>query len=111
VGSRPNTFEQAILDCIAVHNPEILAALPDLRVSRREFTGVGSYTDFKRHFPVALADGYRGLDRLIHMPGVENGMGAVLAVTSGQLDHLEIFTYGADQWSGDFRGFAIDDGA
>jgi hypothetical protein len=42
------------------------------------------------------------------MPRVEHGMGASIAVNSGQID-LEIYTYGVSGWSGDFNGFVIDD--
>ena len=57
-----------------------------------------------------MPDGYVGLDANIQMPGVEHGMGASIAVTSGQID-LEIYTYGIASWSGDFEGFVIEDAA
>jgi hypothetical protein len=108
VTSQPTPFELAILDRIAVRHPELRALVSGLRVRSRNCTGAGSFTYFEPHAPVPLPDGYIGLDALIHMPGVESGMGASISVNSGQID-LEIYTYGISVWSGDFNGFVMDD--
>jgi hypothetical protein len=110
VTTQPTAFEQAILRRIAEREPELLAVIPKLQVQRREFSGAGSFTQFLPHAPVALQDGYVDLDALIHMPGVEHGMGASIAITSGQVE-LEIYTNGLSCWAGDFDGFVIDDAA
>ena len=103
-------FEQAILRRIGADRPALLALIPALQVRRREFSGAGSFTYFHPHPPVLMPDGYVGLDANIQVPGVEHGMGASIAVTSGQID-LEIYTYGVASWSGDFEGFVIEDAA
>lgn len=43
----PNEFELAILDRITAQRPSLLAYMKNLHVLSREFTGVGSYTNFK----------------------------------------------------------------
>ena len=108
--SLPNAFEIAVLQRMAQGVPALRSIITNLRVLRRELTGAGSYTHFAPTPTLAIADGYIGLDSLILMPGVPNGMGAALAVTSGCPDFLEVFTYGEDSWDGSYSGFAIHDG-
>jgi hypothetical protein len=107
--TKPNEFELAILDRLVRQEPSIEAPLGELHVISREFTGVGSFTRFMclESTPAALED-HVGLDALIKMPGVPNGMGAVLFRKGGQPQCLEIFTYGDDHWEGVYDGFAIE---
>ena len=42
------------------------------------------------------------------MPGVPNGMGAVLLLKGGMPECLELFTYGDDHWEGVYDGFSIE---
>lgn len=107
--TKPNEFELAILDRLARKEPSIQASIGELHVLSREFTGVGSFTNFKCDKPAASApEDYIGLDVLIRMPGVPNGMGAVLIRKGGQPQCLELFTYGNDQWEGVYDGFTIE---
>jgi hypothetical protein len=79
----PNEFENAILEGIALKNPSLRGHLNKLHVLSREFTGVGNYTNFR--IPDGDAQAPRthlGLDALIVVPNVENGMGAVLPLVS-----------------------------
>jgi len=78
-------------------------------VLSREFTGVGSFTNFACE--ESAADGpdlQVGLDDLIKMPGVPNGMGAVLFCKGNRPRCLEVFTYGDDLWEGVYHGFTIE---
>lgn len=111
MATQPTPFEQAILGRIAADHPLLLPLIAELCVDRREFSGAGSFTYFQPHPAVALPDGYIGLRSLIHMPGVEGGMGASLAVSSGRVEALEIYTFGTASWAGRFDGFVIDDAA
>ena len=45
--SIPNDFETAILERIALNNPSLREHFSRLHVLSREFTGVGSYTNFR----------------------------------------------------------------
>ena len=107
--TKPNDFELAILDRLARKEPSIQASIGDLHVLSREFTGVGSFTNFKCDGSTdAAPEDHVGLDALINMPGVPNGMGAVLFRKGGQPRCLELFTYGDDHWEGVHDGFTIE---
>ena len=106
--SVPNDFETAILERIALNYPSLREHLGRLHVLSREFTGVGSYTNFR--IPEIDSQATRthlGLDAVIVMPNVENGMGAVLFCRTGRPECLEIVTFGDASWDGVFDGFSI----
>lgn len=42
------------------------------------------------------------------MPGVPNGMGAVLFCKGDRPQFLEVFTHGDDYWESVYDGFAIE---
>jgi hypothetical protein len=104
----PNEFELAILERIAAKSPSLRTYLTNLHVLSREFTGVGSYTNFKCEDESAQVVEQRiGLDDLIVMPNVQNGMGAVLLCQGDQPKCLETYTFGDELWDGVFEGFVI----
>ena len=104
----PNELELAILERIAAKNSSIRPYLGHLHVLSREFTGVGSYTNFKSDDSSAdITDLQITLDDLIVMPNVPNGMGAILFCRGGRPKCLETYTYGNDLWDGVFDGFVI----
>jgi hypothetical protein len=104
----PNEFERTILDRIAAKSPSLRKYLEHLHVLSREFTGVGSYTKFKcQEKGAQFAEQRIGLDYLIVMPNVQNGMGAVLLCTGEQPKCLETYTFGDELWDGVFEGFVI----
>lgn len=106
---KPNDFEFAILERLASKEPSIRGSVGQLHVLSREFTGVGSFTNFACEKPSADApDQQLDLDERIKMPGVPNGMGAVLFCKGGRPQCLEVFTYGDDHWEGIYDGFAIE---
>ena len=104
-----NEFELAILTRIADDEPSIRGFLGCLRVLSREYTGVGSFTTFRCDEPGPTS--HLGLNALISMPQVPNGMGAVLWCKGGRPSCLETYTYGTEPWDGDFAGFSIDEAA
>jgi hypothetical protein len=102
----PNELELAILQRMAAKNPPLLAQIGSLHVLSREFTGVGCYTNFKCEGDSAhIAEQRIGLDDLIEMPNVQNGLGAVLLCLGGLPTCLETYTFGAELWDGVFEGF------
>lgn len=104
----PNEFELAILERITAKSPSLRTYLRSLHVLSREFTGVGSYTNFKcEHESAQVVEQRIGLDDLIVMPNVQNGMGAVLFCQGGQPKCLETYTFGDELWDGVFEGFVI----
>jgi hypothetical protein len=104
----PNEFELAILERIAAKSPSLRPYLRNLHVLSREFTGVGSYTNFKCEDESAQVVEQRiGLDDLIVMPNAQYGMGAVLLCQGDRPKCLETYTFGDELWDGEFDGFVI----
>lgn len=103
----PNAFELAILERIAADQPSILVHLGHLHVLSREFTGVGSFTNFQCGSGTDVSEQRLSLNASIVMPGVPSGMGAILFCLGDWPKCLETFTYGNDHWDGVFEGFRI----
>jgi hypothetical protein len=107
-----NEFELAILSNLAEEKPSLRQLMPKLRVLSREFTGVGSYTTFMCSASAPdLGNERIGLNKLIVMPGVPNGMGAVLFCEAGKPHTLETYTYGTELWDGVYTGFSFGQSA
>ena len=105
----PNELELAILERIAASAPAIRAATQALHVLSREFSGVGSFTNFQvNEAQYGEPERHLDLDALINVPGVPNGLGAVLFCKGDQPECLEICTYGDDHWDGVYVGFTIE---
>ena len=101
----PNAFEVAILQAMARERPSLELDLEHLGVRRRKYTGVGSYTDF-----LCDPSGERrsfGLRAPITVPGVPNGMGAVLFCRGQRPECLETFTHSDVFWTGASDGFSV----
>jgi hypothetical protein len=104
----PNDFERAILSRLALQEPSILDSLPQLRVLSREFTGVGSFTNFLCDESVSgSSDWVLGLDATILVPDIPEGLGAVVFCRGTQPECLEIYTYGDTHWDGRYDNFTI----
>ena len=101
---------RTILDDIATQVASIRKYLDDeLHVLSREFTGVGGYTNFlNRDSSDDLSDQQIGLAGLIMVPGVSNGMGAVLFCRGGRPHCLEVFIFGDERWDEVYDGFEIE---
>jgi len=102
----PNQLETAILKRLPPDGVTI--ETEKLHVLSREITGAGSYTTFA--VPAAQSEADRsqvGLNKLIELPGVPNGLGAVLWLRAGVPQCLEIYTFGSDNWDGSYEGFKI----
>ena len=105
----PNEFELAILEQIATSAPSIRDSTRTLHVLSREFTGVGSFTNFQIKESLSGAQGQHfDLNATINVPGVPNSLGAILFCKGDQPEILEIFTYGDDHWDGAYVGFSIE---
>jgi hypothetical protein len=107
--AKPNEFEVAILERLASREPSIKDSLGALHVLSRRLTGAGSFTNFEpEESTAASADMRVGLDVIAKVPGVPNGLGALLFCRDGKPVCLEIFTFGDDRWDGNYDGFSID---
>ena len=106
---QPNELECAILERIAQDEPWLQGPFASLHVLSREYTGVGSYTNFMCDLPDSEDDPFPGLKPLVRVPGVPNGMGAVLYCRRTLPKCLELFTYGDDPWDGTYEGFMLEE--
>ncbi len=108
MGNELTEFERAILDHIGRENPDVERALERLSVVRREYTPCGSYTDFEEITPDSPSTRDVGIG-LITVPGVKNGMCAILFLRDSHPMFLELVTFGGEDWDGGFDGFEIVD--
>jgi hypothetical protein len=102
-----NSFEKTLLAEVITESPsaEILAEqLAKLTVKDREYTGVGSFTEFEVPDDVTkVTDKQAGSDRLLYgsvyisSPDLEHGGGCILYIENGVMDCLECYAYG-DFW-------------
>jgi hypothetical protein len=103
---QPNEFEAALLGAYARQDSALGNHISDLHVISREFTGVGSFTEFQH--PEVSQERDIVLDAQIQMPGVPNGLGSVLFCRGDQPRCLEIYTFGDEHWDGRYDGFSIN---
>jgi hypothetical protein len=103
----PNELEVAVLRTIAGQPQALVTSVEGLHVLSREFTGVGSFTRFNCSEPDTSLRRHVGLDALISLPGVPNGLGAVLHVLGREPQCLEVYTFGTEAWDGTIEGFSI----
>ena len=90
---QPNEFEVAVLERIADDLPCIHPFILKRNVLGREFTGVGSYTNFAAlpETVFRLSESPISLTSRILMPGVANGMGAMLFFEASRSLVLETY--------------------
>jgi hypothetical protein len=103
-----NEFEISILKAVGKHYPNLLVAIDQLRVKKREFTGAGSYTDFfPIEEPVISHVQILDLHGAINLP---NGtmLSAHIEMNSGVPEFLEICCLTEGGWNGDYSGFSIE---
>lgn len=112
-----NEFESALINSIFDFKhqqafPDFWKQIPYLRVSVREFTGVGCYTTFcllkegEQYINTKYAVNALSTDSIIKMEGLQNMLFYELSVTDGKLDFLEIVTLD-EPWDGKVRKYQI----
>lgn len=105
----PNEFEVAILEHIASREPFLRDAISRLHVLSREFTGVGSFTNFRvDESDPDVAQRVIEFVPSIRMPGLQYGMGALLFCRGHQPKCLETYAFD-ERWDGVYTGFSIDE--
>jgi hypothetical protein len=109
-----NAIESAVLGKLLEGELPVLASLrgqlPLLRVTRRELTGVGFFTEFALPGGLALAASPRRVafgDVLADMDGLEHGAGFVLFVEDGVIAMLEGYTTANETWPKSIERFAL----
>jgi hypothetical protein len=97
----------AVLRELARKLPGLVDVIPRLHVLSREFTGVGTYTNFNPVEAVVGASAPVGLDQAIEIPRVKNGLVAILFFDGDKVKFLEVVTCGSETWDGVYEGFSI----
>jgi hypothetical protein len=98
-------LEQVLVDATAArHWPSFKTDA--LQVTTRDNTGVGRFTHVEDLHHQSLPAGYHSIEQVIAMDGVPHGMGWVIWVEDGRIDHIEIFTYGS-AWDGTERSWHL----
>src|SRR4051794_4679769 len=98
----PNEFEIALLDRLIAENPDERLTAADLHVVSREFTGVGSFTNFLVKGQNKVARRVLSMSASVTIPGLKYGLG-VVAFYEGDSLTLETFTSGDEKWDGVFN--------
>jgi hypothetical protein len=100
-------LEKAVIVATATENwPDF--RVDSVRVTRRENTGAGRFTYLDDAGGQELLDGfYSAQGRLIEIPGVRNGLGFEIAVSSGRIAYVEFVTYGNVTWDGSEGGWLL----
>lgn len=93
-------LEREVVDVVARENWQGFRT-DGLKVLRRENTGAGRYTYLADGHNQTLPDGsYSAQGRMIELRGVRNGLGFVVEASSSRISHIELFTFGNDEWDG-----------
>ena len=102
-----NELEAALLAAFAEQEPRLLSCIQGLRVTGREFSGVGTFTSFAPNaVPAATPRGPIGLDWIVDVPGIPNGLGASITVAADGIEFLEIASLSGN-WDGSHAGFSV----
>lgn len=75
-------------------------------VTGRENTGAGRFTDLVSEAQVSHK-GPCGLSAIIQMDGLQHGLGALVFLSEGKPDALELHLWGDDAWDGVERPWKI----
>jgi hypothetical protein len=106
-----SSLEQAVLDVIALHVPEIADALAGqqgkVRVTARKNTGAGFYTtlDFAHRLIKGVASPVGCVGATV--VGLQHGMEFMLWLREGHIHELEGYTYGESTVGIDFERVAF----
>ena len=106
---QPTELESALLDEFHLLYAEDGFPHPQqIALMSRDNTGAGRYVELSASGATMKRNGYLDLGgKYIEIEGVPNGMMAVVLITEGQPQILELTVYGGDNWDGIERRWAI----
>lgn len=109
-----NNLETAVLDKILAGDEPAFSILREqlrsARVSKREYTGVGFFTEFEisSNAPrLAASKPIRFGDVLAEIDGMEHGAGFVLFIDSGLITMLEGYSNANEEWPAEVSSFRL----
>lgn len=108
-----NDVEVAILKAIIEENqdkyPFLKIHFPHIFIKKREFTGVGIYSNFE--YSSLFEEGNINLilssSKELTIANLENELAYVLYITNGKINFLEIVTNGNDSLEGEIKDFKL----
>lgn len=107
-----NQLERELLENILKDNrlkyPFLESHFPYLKVSSREKTGVGIYTNFI-YSTLTVEQSINDLissDKQLFVPNLDYELSYVLSIENGKVAMLEIVT-NDEEWSGEILGFSL----
>jgi hypothetical protein len=104
----PNQLERALLEAFARAEPNEADLVHGVRVTGREFTGVGCF--------IMLAGGPTNVElqtRVVGLPvvvealGLKHGLGASVTIGDGRLEFLEVVSFGGESWGPELETFVV----
>ena len=97
-----------MLSVLAESDAALRVRIPGLHVLSREYTGVGSFTNFRtQNMEPKAVQRTLELRAKIHTEPVPSGLGAVLFLDGDEPASLEFYTYGDERWDGTYDEFQI----
>lgn len=103
-------IEVAVLDDLFMQKGVSVESFYDIGVTKREYTGVGFFTDFYPSDALrigALDYSDRWLDTHAKLNGTLN-VGFLVYIDNGMVTAIEGFTYGDDSWPDTIHDFKIE---
>ncbi len=109
-----NDLEQAVLDKLLVGDEPGLACLraqqERMRVAKREYSGVGFFTEFTHPPDAPRLQGARSIrfgDVLADISGLDHGAGFLLFIDGGLITMLEGYTNSNEPWPASVEAFEL----
>ena len=109
-----NLLESALIESIVTDNKEkypfLNLHIPFLYVSSRDYTGVGSYSNFEYTediSPEDVSDSHLSSQRELTIEGLKYELSYEIAITNGKIHYLEIVINGDKFWNGEFKNFKL----
>lgn len=107
-----NELEKQLMMAILEENkrlyPSLLPRFDLIKVKKREFTGVGSFTFFEDGTSELLPrNAALSSEKILMLNGLDNELSYELILSEGKIDFLEIVTNGLDEWDGKHENFEL----
>lgn len=108
-----NALEIALVKAVIEENvikyPFLFFQFAFLKVKNREYTGVGSYSNFEYTKPVdeSTINTILSSKKRLLISGLKTELSYVLDITNGKINYLEIVTNNNEEWNGKTESFTL----
>jgi hypothetical protein len=106
-------LESTLLEGLIKKYPSLSSHLPYLKVSERKLKDTGmivhfAYTNGETSLPFEEINALFSNEERILIQSLKKGLGYVIDITNGKIEHLELVTYG-EKWNGKLKEYKIVD--